>query len=199
LDAEGTRNSLKSAKSATGVLITKKRRDLVIGELGIDLRRWQQLVNDWERRETAHRCSSGVVVLFTRPFLEACPACRVGLETTEALVRAASRDRGAGFAETKAKHHFAQSEASLRSTRTTTSRERALPLRVSGTNPPHPTDGVAIGAEEKVGEVQPSEVPSEVSSEGSTDRPDRDPNAWPVPEGGYISAWDLPVDGETRR
>jgi hypothetical protein len=36
LDREGTRNSLKSAKDATGVLITK-RRERVIGELGIDL------------------------------------------------------------------------------------------------------------------------------------------------------------------
>ena len=35
LDAAGTRNSLRSAKDATGVLITKKRRDTIIGHLGI--------------------------------------------------------------------------------------------------------------------------------------------------------------------
>ena len=75
LDGDGTRNSLKSAKEATGVEITKKRRDLIIGELGIDPRRWRRLVNDWERRQIAHRCSPGVVVLFTKPFLPECPAC----------------------------------------------------------------------------------------------------------------------------
>jgi hypothetical protein len=196
LDREGTRNSLKSAKDATGVLITKKRREVVIGELGIDLRRWQQLVNDWERREIAHRCSPGVVVLFTRPFLEACPACRTELQTTEASVRAASRDRGPGFAESQAKHPFAQSEATLRSTRTTASLEGALPLRVSGTNAPHPTDGVAMRDERGVEEVQPSEVPSEVSSEGPRKRRGRDSKAWRVPPGGYISAWDIGVDGK---
>lgn len=199
LDRDGTRNSLKSAKDATGVQITKKRRELIIGELGIDVRRWQQLVNDWERREIAHRCSSGVVVLFTRPFLEACPACRTELQTTEASVRAGSRDRGPGFAESKAKHHFAQSEASLRSTRTTASLEGALPLRVSGTDAPHPTDGVAMRDVGGVEEVQPSEVPSEVSSEGSRKRRDRDSKAWPAPEGGYTSAWDIDLDGQASR
>jgi hypothetical protein len=30
---------------------------------------------DWTDRYVAHRCSPGVVVLFTTPFLELCPAC----------------------------------------------------------------------------------------------------------------------------
>lgn len=76
LDRDGTRNSLKSAKDATGVVISEKRGDRIRRELGIGPRHWRRLVNDWERRQIAHRCSPGIVVLFTTPFLPECPACQ---------------------------------------------------------------------------------------------------------------------------
>jgi hypothetical protein len=53
--------------------------------------------------------------------------------------------------------------------------------------------------ERGVEEVQPSEVPSEVSSEGSRRWRDRDSKSWPVPEDGYISAWDIDLDGQASR
>lgn len=53
LDGDGTRNNLKSAKDATGVVISKKRREVILEVLVINPRRWRQLVDDWTDRYIA--------------------------------------------------------------------------------------------------------------------------------------------------
>jgi hypothetical protein len=49
------------------------------------------------------------------------------------------------------------------------------------------------GMEEEVAVQRPSEGSREGSTEG---RRERESEAWPVPEGGYISAWDIGEGGE---
>jgi hypothetical protein len=75
LDERGTTNPLPVGARSPGVLISKKRAARIRQVLGINPRRWRVLVADWTDRYVAHRCSPGVVVLFTTPFLELCPAC----------------------------------------------------------------------------------------------------------------------------
>jgi hypothetical protein len=201
LDGDGTRNSLKSAKDATGVQITRKRRDQIIDHLGISPRRWRQLVDDWERRQIAHRCSSGTVVLFTRSFLVECPSCHQPTEATE-MPSTAPKPRGRPFGESGS-ITSAKTEASLPPSGANASTQAVQTVPFLGTKQEHPTTGVAMRDEEGMEQVQPSEVPlevpSEISSEGSKNRPDRDPKAWPVPPGGYVSAWDVDIDGKATR
>jgi len=61
-----------------------------------------------------------------------------------------------------------------------------------GTNPPHQKTGLLSRDEIEVEIVQPSEV----SSESSRKRRARDSKAWPEPPGGYVSAWDIDLDGQ---
>ena len=201
LDCDGTTRSLKSAKEATGVLITRKRRDLIIDQLGITPRHWRRLIDSWQRRQIAHRCSSGTVVLFIHAFLVECPACHQPTEVTEIPSRKAL-PRGQPFGQsgptTSAKADLLRplSGADM-------SAQAAQPRPFLSTKLEHPESRVAMRDEEGMEEVQPSEVPlevpSEVSSEGSRERRDRDPRAWPEPPGGYVSAWDIDLDGQASR
>jgi hypothetical protein len=100
LDAEGKTNKLKSAKEATGVLISQRRTSLVLDVLSIQERRWRQLVDDWATRQIAHRCRLGVVVLFTMPFLEECPSCHQEIEATRLPPSARAKPRGRPFGST---------------------------------------------------------------------------------------------------
>jgi hypothetical protein len=97
----------------------------------------------------------------------------------------------------------AKAEASLPPSGANASTQAAQMVPFLSTISEHPTDGVAMRDEEGMEEVQPSEVPLEVpsqdSSEGSEKRRDRYPKAWPVPEGGYVSAWDIDLDGKASR
>lgn len=68
-----------------------------------------------------------------------------------------------------------------------------------GTKQEHPESGIAMRDEEGMEDVQPSEVPSEVSTEGSKNRRDGELKGWPEPPGGYISAWDIDLDGKVGR
>jgi hypothetical protein len=68
-----------------------------------------------------------------------------------------------------------------------------------GTNPVHQETGLLTRDEREVQKVQPSELPSELSSEGSRKRPDRNHQAWPVPEGGYISAAVIDIEDIVRK
>jgi hypothetical protein len=192
LDGDGTRNSLKSAKDATGVVISEKRRDVILEQLGIGLRRWRRLVHDWELRYLAHRCSPGVVVLFTKPFLQECPACHVeisGTGETPSPIR--PKPRGRPFAR-----HTPTSTADVplvvpRSDANSTARAARI-VPSSGTNAPHPNRGVAMRDEEGMEEEVAVQRPSEVLEEGSVgNRRVRESEVWPIPEGGYISAWDI--------
>ena len=101
LDGDGTRNSLKSAKDATGVVISKRRREVILEVLVINPRRWRQLVDDWTDRYIAHRCSPGVVALFTKPLLTECPNCHRWIEgSAEAKPPMKSKPRGRSFGRT---------------------------------------------------------------------------------------------------
>jgi hypothetical protein len=195
LDADGTRNSLRSAKDATGVLITRKRRDLIIDELGIDPRRWRRLVDEWQRRQIAHRCSPGVVVLFTQPFLVECPACHQPTEATEILPRKARR-RGKPFGEAGQLNPPGRVDSTL--LRGADAPAQAAQMRpLSGTDSEHPSSGVAMRDEEGMEEQVAVQRPTEGFGEGSIEsRRERESDAWPVPEGGYVSGWDIGEGGE---
>lgn len=180
------------------MLISKKRAARIRRVLGINPRRWRMLVADWTDRYVAHRCSAGVVVLFTKPFLEECPACREYTEGRGEGQRPAieAKPRGRPFQNGT---ESATETALIVPPSGADSAARAAQIVPSlGTNPPHQKTGLLIRAEREVEEVQPSEVSSEVSSERSKERRDRD-LAWPVPEGGYISAWDIDLNGQASR
>ena len=180
LDGDGTRNNVKSAKDATGIVISKKKRDVILGELGIDARRWRRLVSDWERRQVAHRCERGVVTLFTKPFLPECPSCRQPVEATEGQTPSIrSKPRGAAFGEAGRIDPSKRVRSALLSGADRTARAAQIEP-FSGTNSEHPNRGVAIrdeeGLEEEVA-LEGSEVGLEGSSEGSREiRRDRDSN-----------------------
>jgi hypothetical protein len=135
---DGSSYELKSVAQAAGTLVTVKRRGLVLSELGIGVRRWEQLIKDWEARLIAHRCSPGSVFLFAHSTLDECPACHAELLVTEAPP-SPRRDRGEGFAERR--DTSPQSEELLRSERTTPSPQAALSLRPTGTKTSHLSNG----------------------------------------------------------
>jgi hypothetical protein len=102
LDGDGTSNTLKSAKEATGVLISRKRLPIVLYALNIHERRWRALVDDWTVRQVAHRCRPGIVVLFTEPFLEECPSCHADVEATRLPSPPKAKPRGRPFGSSSA-------------------------------------------------------------------------------------------------
>jgi hypothetical protein len=196
LDGDGTRNNLKSAKDATGILISKKRGDLIRQALDIQPRRWRQLVHDWENRYLAHRCDRSVVVLFTKPFLEECPACRKAIEGRGEAPSMKSKPRGRPFAGYDP-NSAAQTAVALPQSGADSAGRAAQTMPFPGTDAPHPDRGVAMRDEEGMEEEVAVQRPSEGSTEGSAEsRRDREAEAWPVPEGGYISAWDIGGGGE---
>lgn len=196
LDGDGTRNNLKSAKDATGVAISKKRGEVIIGELGITRRHWRRLVHDWENRYLAHRCDRSVVVLFTKPFLEECPSCHKAIEGRGEAPSMKPKPRGRPF-EAKRTDHVLERDGSRPQSGADVSSKAAQLRSFSGTNAPHPNRGVAMRDEEGMEEEVAVQRPSEGSREGSTEsRRDRESEAWPVPDGGYVSAWDIGEGGE---
>lgn len=102
LDENGTTNHLRNAARSPGVLITKKRAVRIRQMLGISPQRWRAYVADWTDSYIAHRCSPGMVVLFTRPFLEECPACRKYTEGRERKPTIMAKPRGRPFQESAA-------------------------------------------------------------------------------------------------
>ena len=83
---------------ADGVVISKRGRDVILSVLVINERRWRQLVKGWTDRYIAHRCSAGVVTLFTKPLLTECPNCHRWIEgSAEAKPRIKSKPRGRPF------------------------------------------------------------------------------------------------------
>jgi len=138
LDWEGSSNRLRSAKDAAGTLVTAKRRSLILRELGIGLRRWEQYTEDWERRYVAHRCSRGTVFLFAIPLLEECPACHTGM-SVEHPAPASSQPGGPGRTR---RDSSGQGEGILRIGRKDPSGGVERILRIPGTEPTHSTDRV---------------------------------------------------------
>jgi hypothetical protein len=177
LDGDGSRQSLKSAKDATGVAISKRRGEVIIGELGITRRHWRRLVHDWELRYLAHRCERGVVVLFTRPFLDECPACHNTIEGNGEAPSMKPKPRGRPF-EAKRTDYVLKEDALRPQSGADVSSRAAQIGPLSGTNAPHPTDGVAMRDEEGMEEEVAIQRPEEGSTE---DRRDRESEAWPVP------------------
>ena len=152
LDGEGTRNSIRSAKDATGIVISKRKRDVILEELGIDARRWRRLVSDWERRQVAHRCERGVVTLFTKPFLPECPSCRKPVEATEGQTPSIrSRPRGVSFGEAGQIDPSKRVRSTLLSGADRTARAAQIEP-FSGTNSEHPNRGVAVRDEVGLGD-----------------------------------------------
>jgi hypothetical protein len=191
LDENGTTNRLKSGASSPGVLISKKRAARIRRVLGINPRRWRVLVADWTDRYVAHRCSAGVVVLFTKPFLEECPACGKWIEGRGEGTRPSIEAKPRGRAFERGTDDAAETALIVPPSGADSAVRAAQRVPRLGTNPPHQKTGLLSRDEREVEEVQPSEVPSEVSSEGSQGRRDRDSRAWPEPSGGYLSAWDI--------
>jgi hypothetical protein len=97
LDIDGTRKQLRSGKEAGGTLIRRRERRVILVALGIDERRWRQLVIDWERRYVAHRCGPGTVFLFAKWLEDECSACHAEILHDGALPPGPDRARGVGF------------------------------------------------------------------------------------------------------
>lgn len=73
------RRPLRSGKDAGGTEITLKHRDDILQNLGLEVRRWFQLCEQWESKGLAHRCRRGVICLFATTVPERCPACGAGI------------------------------------------------------------------------------------------------------------------------
>lgn len=193
LDENGTTNPLRNAARSPGVLIIKKRAVRIRQMLSISPQRWRAYVADWADRYIAHRCSPGVVVLFSRPFLDECPACHRYTEGRERKPTIMAKPRGRPFQDSAA-NRFA--ETPQRQAPRAANRFAGAPQRQArlSTNTDTPEDRVAIRAEEGLQEEVAVRRPSGSTEEGSIEiRRDRDPKAWPVPERGYLSAWDIDI------
>lgn len=163
LDGDGTRNNLKSAKDATGVVISKKRREVILEVLVINPRRWRQLVDDWTDRYLAHRCSPGVVALFTKPLLTECPNCHRWIEgSAEAKPPMKSKPRGQPFGR-NGTGTAAQTALVLPPGGAMTAAGAAQRVPFLGTDSEHPNRGVAMRAEEG--------MEKEVAGQKSSDSP----------------------------
>jgi hypothetical protein len=102
LDFEGSSRRLKSGKDASGTLITKRRRAVILHVLKLSSRRWRELVADWEARHCAHRCEPGTVFLFARPLYDDCPACHTETDRVAEVPPQTRLNRGPGFGENDA-------------------------------------------------------------------------------------------------
>jgi hypothetical protein len=185
LDENGTTNQLRNAAKSPGVLVTKKRAIRIRQMLGISPQRWRAYVADWTDRYVAHRCSPGVVVLFTRPFLDECPACRKYTEGPgKRKATIIAKPRGRPFQESAAD---ASAETPQRQALRAANRFAGAPQRqaVLSTSKDTPKDRVAMRGERRSGEEVAVQRPSAGSREGSREsRRERESEAWPVPEGG---------------
>jgi hypothetical protein len=126
LTLDGSTKAPSSVKDVAGTLVTGRRLRLVLNQLHIGARRWQELVADWELRYIAHRCGPGTVFLFAHALLSECPECHCWIEVTEPAP-ASSKARGPGFAMRRNPAHDAKEPRAL----------GAETLRFSGTNPQH--------------------------------------------------------------
>jgi hypothetical protein len=196
LDENGTTRSLGVGARSAGVLISKNRAARVRAVLGISPQRWRALVADWTARFVAHRCSPGVVVLFMRPLLEECPACHEAIEVEGEAPSMKSKPRGRPF-ERNARDASAETLVMQASSAADASATAPLRQALSGTEPKHQETGLLIRDEEGMGEeVRSSEVLEAPKDQVSKNAAPRSSEAWPEPEGGYISAWDLNIGGE---
>jgi hypothetical protein len=98
LDAQGTSDRLRNGKEAACSLIRRERLPVVLAALGdLSPRQWRRYVTEWQLLYVAHKCSRGVVALFTRPLLWACPACKAEI-VYDHPEPSSRRNRGPGFA-----------------------------------------------------------------------------------------------------
>jgi hypothetical protein len=170
LDENGTTSTLKTGARATGVLVSKKRAERIRQLLGINPRRWRWLVADWTARGVAHRCSCGVVVLFSKPLLSECPRCGAWIEADKSMPSRKAKPRG----------RFGKSGS-------TTATEMAASLPQSGavsaagvaqivpflrTDPDHHKQGLLLGDRSRWSE----EVRSSKVQDSERERRDRDFN-----------------------
>jgi hypothetical protein len=199
LDEDGTTNNLRSGTRSPGVLISKKRAARVRQVLQISPQRWRALVADWTARCVAHRCSPGVVVLFTKPLLEECPACHKAIEVGGEAPSMKSKPRGRPF-ERNARDASAETLVMQASSAADAGVTAPLRQAFSGTEPEHQETGLLIRDEEGVEEeVRSSKVPEVPKVQESNNAAPASSEAWPVPDGGYISAWDINIDDILRR
>lgn len=96
LDRNGTPNTLKSGKDASGALVSRQRLPVVLAALAVDgeplsTRQWRRYARAWEDEYVAHRCERGVVFLFARPLMNPCPACRQEIAYDHAISEGGSR------------------------------------------------------------------------------------------------------------
>jgi hypothetical protein len=104
LTLDGSTKAPSSAKDVAGTLVTGRRLKLILSQLRIGVRRWEQLAADWESRYIAHRCGPGTVFLFAHALLSECPACHCWIEVTEPAP-VPNKARGPGFAGRKNSSH----------------------------------------------------------------------------------------------
>jgi hypothetical protein len=176
LDENGTTNKLKSGATSPGVLISKKRAARIRRVLGINPRRWRVLVADWTDRYVAHRCSAGVVVLFTKPFLEECPSCREWIEGRGEGRRPSIETRPRGRAFQSGTDAAVETALIVPPSGADSAVKAAQIVPSLGTNPPHQETGLLIRDEEGLGEeVRSSEAPK--AEESGKTRRDRDSKA----------------------
>jgi hypothetical protein len=152
---DGGSERLKSAKEAAGTLVRPKQRAVILKVLGIGLRRWEQHVREWERRNVAHACSRGDVFLFAHALLDVCPACHRYVEVVE-MPPPPKRRRGPGFA----RNLSPRSAETFRLTRTNLSPSSVQTFRLSGTDAPHQNAGLLraeVGTPSPPGGPEPSE------------------------------------------
>ena len=170
LDENGTTNQLRSGASSPGVLISKKRAARVRQMLDINPRRWRTLVADWSDRYVAHRCSPGVVVLFTKPFLEECPSCHRYTEGEGKRPAIKAKSRGRPFAR-NGTDSAAETALIVPRGGADSAAGAAQIVPSLGTNPPHQETGLLSRDEEGLQSLEPSEGSQEESQGVDTNLP----------------------------
>jgi hypothetical protein len=91
---DGTFEAVRSGRDVAGSVIGSRQRERILSALGIKSRRWRQLVEDWESRYLAHRCSTSSVCLFVLPLRAQCPACGSGIAVDHVPSPPDARRRG---------------------------------------------------------------------------------------------------------
>jgi hypothetical protein len=97
LDQGGSNKRIWRGAEAAASVIDGRRLPAVLEALAISDRQWRRYCADWVARYLAHRCARGVVVLFTKPLLAACPNCKTEL-LADRLPPSPRPKRGSGFA-----------------------------------------------------------------------------------------------------
>jgi hypothetical protein len=163
--SDGTYDAPSSKQTLIASVLSRERQERACERAGVAWDPiWRRSLSAWIDADMAHRCARGEkVTLFARPLADVETCPGCGGERTPTV-----RPNG-----------LQQSEARTPTVRKVPSFRRS-----------EPQQEVSIRGGSEGSGVQ---APEESSESSSQTRRDRENEAWPEPEGGWISAWDIPL------